>query len=192
MNHHLPEGSKITILAEDGIQKIVFPHPPKGGSSSFAAIFILFWLVGWYMGFKAALDNIMSGHGGGFLIVWLCAWSLGGLMAIYAVYRIFTPPISESLLLDKPYLTLDTGRPPFTPSQNRPGRHYRNQSPLTAKRKTVRFEKADLKSLKLLETERGNRRTIDKGNDRIEIAASATEVEREWLYHYLLVNYHLK
>ncbi len=191
MNHHPPQGSKITLHAEDGIQKIIMPHPPKAGSSMFAGIFILFWLGGWYIGFTTALSTIMSGNGGAFLMVWLGLWSLGGLAALYALYRIFSSPVAESLLLDKPYLSLDTGRPPVSGTQHRAGRR-RNQSPLAARRKTVRFEKADLKSLKLREAEGGNRLTIDKGRDRIEIAQSATEVEREWLHDYLVANYHLK
>jgi len=33
--------------------------------------------------------------------------------------------------------------------------------------------------------------TIDKGSERIEIASSATEIEREWLFEYLKSSYRL-
>ncbi len=57
------------------------------------------------------------------------------------------------------------------------------------KRKKHEFTHSEIKSLKLRETDSGNRLTIDKGVERIEIATSATEIEREWLYQFLQINY---
>ena len=53
------------------------------------------------------------------------------------------------------------------------------------KRKRIEFIPSDLKTMKLRETDSGNRLTIDKGSERIEIAMAATEIEKEWLFHYL-------
>jgi hypothetical protein len=57
------------------------------------------------------------------------------------------------------------------------------------KRKQYNLNLADITSLKLRETDSGNRLTIDKGAERIELGSSATEVEREWLYEYLHATY---
>jgi hypothetical protein len=48
-----------------------------------------------------------------------------------------------------------------------------------------------LQSLRLRETDTGNRLTFDIGSERIEIAPMASEVEREWLARFLARRYAL-
>lgn len=59
------------------------------------------------------------------------------------------------------------------------------------KRVRVDFDRRQLQSLRLRETESGNRLTIDVDADRLEIASMASEVEREWLAGFLARRYSL-
>jgi hypothetical protein len=46
-----------------------------------------------------------------------------------------------------------------------------------------------LQTLRLRETETGNRLTVDLGAQRLELASQASEVEREWLARLLARRY---
>jgi hypothetical protein len=56
----------------------------------------------------------------------------------------------------------------------------------------VALGRQDLASLRLRETNDGNRLTVDAGALRLELAQSAGEIEREWLYHLLVKRYSLR
>lgn len=188
MEQNPPQESKIEVGILNGHQRIVVPHNSVGVMRFFIGAFLLFWLGGWFMGFTSAANEILSGKGGAFLIFWLGGWTLGGIFAAYSIYRVFRKPIPEQLLLNKPSLSIDTGIPPFKMnfSATNQKEYWKTMFP---KRKKIEFTISDLKSIQLRETDSGNRLTIDKGSDRIEIATSATEVEREWLFKYLQTNY---
>ena len=59
------------------------------------------------------------------------------------------------------------------------------------KRVRLELDRSQLQSLRLRETDNGNRLTFDIGSDRIEIAPTASEVEREWLARLLARRYAL-
>ncbi len=59
------------------------------------------------------------------------------------------------------------------------------------KRRQADLDRNELQSLRLRETESGNRLTVDVEAQRIEIAATASEVEREWLARLLARRYSL-
>jgi hypothetical protein len=50
------------------------------------------------------------------------------------------------------------------------------------KRTRVELDRRKLQSLRLRETNEGNRLTVDADALRLDIAPSASEIEREWLY----------
>ena len=60
---------------------------------------------------------------------------------------------------------------------------------LFPKRRRLVFGPKELSTLKLRETDAGNRLTIDVGADRIDLASDASEVEREWLFELLQREY---
>jgi hypothetical protein len=59
------------------------------------------------------------------------------------------------------------------------------------KRRQADLDRSELQSLRLRETESGNRLTVDVEGQRIDMAASANEVEREWLARLLARRYSL-
>jgi hypothetical protein len=71
--------------------------------------------------------------------------------------------------------------------------NYMNQrdvwKSLFRKRLIKEFTGSDLRTLKLRETDAGNRLTIDMDSERLDLAKSASEIEREWLYGYLSQRY---
>jgi len=190
MYSNLPEGSDIRLEHTDGHEHIEIPHKSGGGMRVFMGLFLLFWLGGWTVGFFSALSEILSGKGSAFLVFWLGGWTLGGLFAGYMLYRIFKTTIAETIVLNKPLLMIDTGVPPFRLD-------FKSVHPkevlksLFPKRQRHELKSSELKTLKLRENEAGNRLTVDVGNERIDMAVSATEVEREWLYRLLQRNYGL-
>jgi hypothetical protein len=140
------------------------------------------------MGFINAVEEITSGTGGAFLMLWLCCWTTGGIYVVYIIYRLFRKSVPEQLLLNKPTFSVDTGIPPF-----KIGFSLWNQQDywksMFPKRKRTEISHDEMKTLELRETESGNRLTVDKGKERLELAISATEIEREWLFKYLRRNY---
>jgi hypothetical protein len=186
-----PAGSKISIV-EDGGDPIVVIPAPGGFGRYFTGLFMLFWLGMWQMGFRDALAKVLAGNAPPFLIFWLGAWTLGGVGAAYALFRTLRPSVPETLALRRSSVAYDSG---VTPPQF--NSYKRNQNPISAwrsafpKRRQADLDRNELQTLRLRETESGNRLTVDVEAQRIEIAASATEVEREWLARLLARRYTL-
>jgi hypothetical protein len=188
-----PSGSNISITTEGSYPMIVLPNTGGGSARYFGGLFLLFWLGGWAVGFWSALSSILSGKGGVFLIFWLGAWTIGGGFAALTVFRLFRPVVPETLTLRRTGVTYDSGVPPFQMNNwqkwNRSRMDYWKE--ITAKRVRVDFDRRQLQSLRLRETDSGNRLTIDNGASRLDIAAAASEVEREWLLRLLSRRYGL-
>ncbi|WP_320034753.1 hypothetical protein [Halarcobacter sp.] len=191
MNINIPVDSKIKIEKLYGNNVIVIPYENNSILKYLIGIFILFWLGGWFMGFLSAINQIMLGKAETFLFFWLGGWTIGGIFAGYMIFRIFRKTVPEQIFLNYPSLTFDSGIPPLKFSFNilNQKENYRT---LFFKRKQIEFNELDIKSILLRETSNGNRLTLDKGKERIELAYDATEIEREWLYNYLLKFYRLK
>jgi len=155
-------------------------------------LFVLFWLGGWTFGFRSAVEKLWSGPIQPFLVFWLCGWTLGGIFAVAMLYRAFRPSVPETLELRRNSIAYDSGVAP--PQFNN---YQRNRSPRDAwrsafpKRRRLELDRSLLQSLRLRETDTGNRLTFDIGSDRVEIAPTASEVEREWLARLLARRYSL-
>ena len=191
MDLNPPAGSKISITQVDGDPTVVIPV--AGNPSRYlVGLFILFWLGMWQMGFRDAGSKVLAGNAPVFLIFWLCAWTLGGIAAAFTLFRIFRPTVPETLQLKRNSVGYDSG---IAPPQFNTYRRYQN--PLTAwrsmfpKRRQADLDRSELQSLRLRETESGNRLTVDVEGQRIDMAASANEVEREWLARLLARRYSL-
>ena len=57
------------------------------------------------------------------------------------------------------------------------------------KRKRIEFNPQDIRTLTLRDTTDGNRLTLDHANDRIDLGKGLTEVEREWLFRLIKMEY---
>ncbi len=186
-----PQGSKISIAEGNGDPTIVIPAP-GGFSRYFAALFMLFWLGMWQFGFRAAASTVLAGNAPAFLIFWLGGWTLGGIAAAYTLFRIFRPSVPETLILRRSSVAYDSGVAP--PQFNS---YRRNQNPIGfwrlmfVKRRRADLDRTELQSLRLRETDTGNRLTVDVEAQRIEIGSSVSEVEREWLAGVLARRYSL-
>jgi hypothetical protein len=187
-----PSGSNISITTDGTDPMIVLP---TDGSSAryFPGLFLLFWLGGWAIGFWSALSTILSGRASAFLVFWLGAWTIGGGFAALTLFRLLRPVVPETLTLRRNGVTYDPGVPPLQlnnwQKRNRSRKDYWNE--ITAKRVRVDFDRRQLQSMRLRETDSGNRLTIDNGASRLDIAAAASEVEREWLLRLLSQRYSL-
>lgn len=59
----------------------------KGKRHPFVAAFLGFWLLAWAFGWIAASGSLLLGGAGGaslFILVWLCGWTVGGILALAA------------------------------------------------------------------------------------------------------------
>jgi hypothetical protein len=186
-----PAGSKITIM-RDGFDPTIIIPPANNPARYFTGLFLLFWLGGWFIGFRDVGSKVLSGEANGFSIFWLGGWTLGGILAAFSAYRIFRPAVPESLVLSSNGVSYDSG---IAPLQFNTSSRYR--SPKDAwnstfpKRVRVDIDRRQLQSLRLRETESGNRLTIDVDAARLDIAPTASEVEREWLARFLARRYSL-
>ena len=185
-----PNGSKISVTMDSGDPLIVVPHESPGASRYFVGLFLLFWLGGWYFGFSHAISDLRSGGANGFLLFWLGGWTVGGGFAIYYLYRMFRPSVPESLRLRLNGVVYNSGVPPLQVQYGDTTRKdaWKSYFP---KRARIQLDRRQLASLRLRETDAGNRLTVDAGADRLEIAQSAGEIEREWLYRTLAKRYSL-
>jgi|KBSSwiStaDraftv2_1062776.scaffolds.fasta_scaffold04022_11 hypothetical protein len=188
----------MTVVPDGADTLLLIPHEGHhegGGWMRYAAgLFILAWLGGWTAGFASAFSALASGKATAFLVFWLIAWTAGGAMAVSWVYRIFRPSVSESLRLQGGGIAYDSGIAPFWFNY---GYHGDAQSRRDAwrsmfpKRARLELDRHTLQSLRLRETDGGNRLTVDAGAQRLDLAGAATEVEREWLYRLLAKRYDL-
>jgi hypothetical protein len=186
-----PAGSKISIAENDGDPTIAVPVA-SGFSRYFIGLFMLFWLGMWQIGFRDVGSKVISGSAPPFLIFWLGGWTLGGIAAAYTLFRIVRPSVPETLTLRRNSVGYDSGVAP--PQFNT---YRRNQNPFTAwrsafpKRVRTEIDRKQLQSLRLRETEAGNRLTLDIDATRLDLAQTASEVEREWLARLLAQRYAL-
>ena len=189
-----PSGSSISVTTDGANPLVVVPHGSGGLMRYFVGLFLLAWLGGWVVGFGGAVSALSSGRAPGgaqaFLAFWLAAWTLGGAMAMYWAYRLFRPSVPESLKLMPNGVIYDSGIPP-------PQAYFGHTSPKDAwksmfpKRMRLELDRRSLQSLRLRETSDGNRLTVDADALRIDLAQSASEIEREWLYQFLAKRYSL-
>jgi hypothetical protein len=194
VNLEPPSGSGISVKTEGAHPLIVVPHGSGGLMRYFVGLFVLAWLGGWLVGFGSVVWTLSSGTAPGgthaFLVFWLAAWTLAGTWAVYLAYRAFRPSVPESLKLMPNGVTYDSGVPPFQ-------MYFGYASPKDAwksmfpKRTRVELDRRKLRSLRLRETNDGNRLTVDADALRLDIAQSASEIEREWLYELLAKRYSL-
>jgi hypothetical protein len=94
--------------------------------------------------------------------------------------------VPETLQLKRGSIAYDSGIPPF--ELNKSSDYW---SSLLSKRLRADLDRQQLQTLRLRETETGNRLTIDLGAQRLELASQASEVEREWLARLLVRRYAL-
>ena len=183
-----PDGSKISVTTEGTDPVIVVPHGSASATCYFVGLFLLFWLGGWFVGFSSTISTLAFGKFHPFLVFWLGGWTLAGIAVVVCLYRISRPSIPGSLRLMLQGVRYDFGIPPF---QMNPVNQMNSWKSLFPKRTRVDIDRQKLKSLRLRETEAGNRLTVDAGAARLDIAQSASEIEREWLYQVLAKRYSL-
>jgi hypothetical protein len=194
VNLEPPSGSRISITTEGAHPLIVVPHGSRGLMRYFVGMFLLAWLGGWFVGLIATVCKLSSGgaphEAQAFLAFWLVGWTLGGAMAMYWAYRLFRPSVPESLRLMSNGVTYDPGIPPLQTywGFTSPKDQWKSMFP---KRTRVELDRRNLQSLRLRETNDGNRLTVDVDALRLDIAQSASEIEREWLYELLAKRYSL-
>ena len=146
-----PPDSKISV-AMDGLDEIISIPQPTSYSRYFAGAFLLFWLGAWFFAFFNVASRASFGTPN-FDIFWLGGWTVGGLFAAFFLFRVLRPAIPETLRLRAQSFLYDSGIPPFQQF------NYRNQSltSLFPKRDTIEVTRQQLESLRLRDTESGNR-----------------------------------
>jgi hypothetical protein len=113
--------------------------------------------------------------------------SLAGRWAVYLAYRAFRRCVPESLRLMPNSPTYDCGIPPLQVHGYTSRKDYWKS--VFPKRTRVELDWRKLQSLHLRETNDGNRITVHADAVRLDIAQSASEIEREWLYQLLATRY---
>jgi hypothetical protein len=191
MDLNPPAGSKISIASDSADPTIIIPAATSS-TRYFTGLFLLFWLGMWTIGFRDAGSKVISGNANGFLMFWLAGWTLGGIFAVVSLYRIFRPSVPESLELKRNNVNYDSGIAPLQfDSSWRYKKPRDSWSALFPRRVRVDLDRRQLQSLRLRETDAGNRLTLDVDAARIDIAPTASEVEREWLARLLAQRYSL-
>jgi hypothetical protein len=189
MNPNFGSESNISSTRVDGAEQIVIRHARLGVAHAGGVLFMCFWLIGWAFGEFSVLGQLLSGKAKAgpslFMFVWLCGWTVGGAAVIWTIYRALRPT-PETLTLASNGFLLDTGRPrlPF-------GRQNLSTKEMFGRRRLIEVNRNALSTLQLRVEPGNNRLTVDVGNERIDIAATATEIEREKLYAFLAARYHL-
>ncbi len=67
----LPEGSKIRIEHLNIYMTLIIPYGSGSILRYFMGLFMLFWLGGWFFGFKNAAAEVLSDEASGFVLFWL-------------------------------------------------------------------------------------------------------------------------
>ena len=188
MDYDPPEDSAISITHEDAFPTVVIPAK-SNPFRYFGGVFVLVWLGGWAFGLVAIGSKVIQGKAGLFEVFWLCGWTVAGFLAAFSAYRIFRPAVPERLQLRPGSIGYDSGIPPLKEFARGNMEYWRS---LFARRRRADIDRRDLQTLRLRETDRGNRLTIDIGAERVELAVQASEIDREWLAGMLAKRYGLK
>jgi hypothetical protein len=146
-----PPDSKISVTM-NGLDEIISIPQPASYSRYFAGAFMVFWLGMWlFGGFNVA--SRASFGAPNFEVFWLGAWIVGALFGVSFLYRVLQPAIPETLRLRAQSFLYDSGIPPFQQF------NYRNQNltSLFPKRDRLEVSRQQLESLRLRDTESGNR-----------------------------------
>jgi hypothetical protein len=187
VNLEPPSGSRISVTTDGAHPLIVVPHRSSGPMRFFVGSFLLVWLGGWFAGFSNAVSKLSSGQAPATLVSWLVGWTLAGAFAAHWAYRALRPSVPESLRLMPNSVIYDSGIPPFQALTSRTD-FWKS---MFQKRTRTKLDWQKLQSLRLRETDDGNRLTVDADALRLDIAQSASEIEREWLYQLLANRYSL-
>lgn len=189
MHIELPQGSKITI-AEEGLERVIKIHPKSEEVMKFVLGFILLLIVGGcLLAVYEDFEKVVSDKGDVFTLIEAVARLVFGILAGYFIYVVFRPFVPETLRLGVESVYYDSGFPPFhleLDFEEPKGKIWR---PMLPKRTWIKLERQVLQTLKLREFDSGNRLTVDLNAQRITLGATATEVEREWLYEVLSKTY---
>lgn len=183
-----PAGSSVGIDTLNGRERVKVPHDDDAMRYAIGA-FMVFWLIMWGVGVKDVGGQVLAGDAGLFKYAWFAGWMVAGVVVCCVIYRAFRPQAPEQLVLEPGALWYDTGIPVLTRRWFQQNRDFWRV--VFWQRRRRKFDSSDLSSLSLRETGGGNRLTIDKGADRVELASGATDVEREWLYQHLKDAYNL-
>jgi hypothetical protein len=190
-----PQGSKISVTIDGPDELIVIPQKSGGVMRYLSAIFVAGWLVVWTFAFGGSLGAAYTGSlqttGGSFTVVFIFAvMAFGEVTAIIYLYRLLRPAAPEMLWLRADGISYDSGVPSF---QFQMVRRYVNDPDfwrvLFPKRWRLELSRQEARSVRLRETDSGNRLTYDLGSSRIDIATGASEIEREWLARVLSERY---
>ena len=163
-----PAGSTIMVTTDGSDPVVTIPAGSGGVSRFFMAAFLLFWLGGWIIG--------------------------GGFVAFF-LYRLLRPSISETLRLGINDVAYDSGIPPFranyyySSGMRSYGWRKDQWAAMFPKRTVAMIDRRQIQTLRLRDTDDGNRLTVDAGAQRLDLGCEASEVEREWLYRVLADKY---
>lgn len=185
-----PAGSIIEERHEPGELILIWKLPTRRLVRLPTAIFLLFWLGGWSVGWFVVFTIIVGGGLPWFAIIFLCcwlgAWTAGGIYAFAVLRVLFRPTRSECISLGFDSFLHDPGWSynPFT------GVHsFSNYvvywKEIFKSRRPIQVPKAELKSFILDHVGERQRLAFDCGANRIEIGAELREPEREWLFQVL-------
>jgi len=174
----------------------------------FHGLFLLVCLGAWFAGFSDVVSKLLSNqapaatatarHFG--LTGAIVAWTLVPAFTAYWAYRALRPSVPESLRLMPNSVIYDSGIPPFQASAISRADFWKSMFP---KRTCIELDWQKLQSLRLIKTDDGNWLTVDvdgfkifgsrsaRCTIRLDIAQSASEIEREWLYQLLANRYSL-
>lgn len=195
MNLTPPAGSTIMVTTDGSDPVVTIPAGSGGVSRFFMAAFLLFWLGGWTFGFMSAGHQVLSGSANPFVVFWLGGWIIGGGFAAFFLYRLLRPSISETLRLGINDVAYDSGIPPFRASyyyssgMRSYGWRKDQWAAMFPKRTVATIDRRQMQTLRLRDTDDGNRLTVDAGAQRLDLGCEASEVEREWLYRVLADKY---
>jgi len=121
-----------------------------------------------------------------FLVFWSAAWTVA---RVYLTYRAFRPSTPESLKLMPNGVTYDSGVPPLQMYFGYTS--HKAWTSMFPKRTRAELDRQNLLSLRLRETNAGNRLTVDADALRLDLAQSTGEIEREGLFQLLVNRYSL-
>jgi hypothetical protein len=190
-----PTGSKITVRTDDGDPVIVIPHAGGDLARYGGGMFLLCWFGAWTVALVFVGTQIVFGSVPGparaFMVFWFAAAMVAEIFVGYTIFRIFGPQVPETFRLKRGSLLYDSG---LLPPQTSYGYISRQDGWKSAfpKRTIVEIDGKRLQTLRLRDTDSGNRLTADVNATRLELAVNGSEVEREWLYQLIKDRYGLQ
>jgi len=180
-----PRSSIIECRHDDSGVTLQWRMRHLGLDGHVSGVFLHLWIAVWGAGWLWGVNTLLAGRMGPILLVGFVIWTIGGMQALRAFWRLYRPTRPETIRLTDRQFLYKPGVQRVNTIQLFPW-SYVEEPPLgmTIRRAPRRFavSRGELSEFRLIKGPDRHHLCIDDNEKRYEIGATLDEPDRHWLY----------